>query len=235
MDIFGDSGSDEEEVYIDPIKRLAMKQAEEAKKINETIEKESQKEIFQYDEVYDDLNEKKKQLEEKQKKLKEKEKEKSKNIKKLLETSKERKMYQDHLKDQKMIKKNEEEKEIYGDTEVFYTKSYEDQLIKQKKLKEKFEQEQTTIQNKSTFLNSILEPSTSIDDDFVTSKDEESNDEIEISNKPQETKKISHQEEEKKIENKIQQKKKIGEKPSEEIISLARERAIERMNLRLKK
>eukprot|EP01080_Neovahlkampfia_damariscottae_P001746 gene1746-515_t len=230
MDIFGSSDSEEEEVYIDPIKRLAMKQAEEAKKVDEKIKKESKNEIYQYDEVYETLNESKKQEQEFQKKLKEKEKGKSKYIEKLLENSKERKLYQDHLKNQSMIKKNEEEKQIYGDTEVFYTKSYEEQLMKQKKLKEKFEQESTPNLNKSNFLNNILEPSGGLDDDFVTSKDEESDekemisDQLQMASKPQQEKKIE----------KIQ-KKKIGEKPTEEILSKARERAIERMNLRLKK
>jgi hypothetical protein len=220
MNIFGESDS-EEEVYIDPIKRLAMKQAEEAKKL------ESNTEVFLYDQVYESLNEKRKNEEEIKRIEKEKEKGKSKYIEKLLETSKERKLYQEHVKDLKIIKKNEEEKEIYGDTEVFYTKAYEEQLIKQKRLKEKFEDEsKQIIQNKSNFLSNILEVKPNHEEKVEIQKHEN----LEIKEKL----KIQKQEEKSK-EVQLSIVKKFGEKPNQEIIDKAKERAMERMNIRLSK
>jgi coiled-coil domain-containing protein 55 len=102
--------------------------------------------VFQFDEVYDNIQ---KQKEEKEQNLLQKqltEGTKSKYIENLVKIAQERKKERERARDRKLAKILNEEKAVYGETEVFVTSSYKKKLQEQKKWEEeerrKEEQEQ---------------------------------------------------------------------------------------------
>lgn len=234
MNFFDDEEQKEEE-YIDPKKRLAMKSLENYEK---SIKEEEKKEIYQYDEIYEDLK--------KGKKKEEKKKEASSkyigNMKKVVE---ERKFIQNQIQEMKNLERIEKEKEIYGETEVFYTKEYEDKLLNDKRKKEALENKEY-LENQSkkdvgSFLlnvnQTLIGKKEEEDLEFVSSN--ESNIDLDFaSSKESDFVKSSLENEEKvqdsKKEEKVIVKKDIYQRPNEEYIHQARERAKLRMELRLK-
>jgi coiled-coil domain-containing protein 55 len=170
--VFGDDSSDEDEesrkkkvnksAYKEGIKRL---EAKNTRNMLTTALTEDPT-VFDYDVVYDDMQEKKKANDVK---LKAKKDTKSKYIERLKRTAAERKIEQEMAYERKVQKEQEADEELYVDKDSFVTPSYlkklEERAEMEKKLKLEAEIEKmndVTKQNDlSRFYRNVLERKTS--------------------------------------------------------------------------
>ncbi|KYM84708.1 Coiled-coil domain-containing protein 55 [Atta colombica] len=135
--VFGDDNASDEEDGTDWV-RKALKAEGEKNRMKKQTKLDIQKAldedptIYQYDEVYDDLEHSKGQLDGANK---QKEK-KSKYIQKLLKTAERRKKEQEHRIERMVQKEREAEGEIYADKESFVTSAYRAKLEEFKKMEE---------------------------------------------------------------------------------------------------
>lgn len=159
VNVFGDEDDEEEEEQEDQRQKQSKKKrpllnvTNDPNSVSNLIAQRVQKEalkqdasVFQFDEVYDSMQ---KEKEEKEQKLLQKqlaEGSKSKYIENLVKIAEERKKERERARDRKLAKILNEEKAVYGETEVFVTSSYKKKLQEQKKWEEeerrKEEQEQ---------------------------------------------------------------------------------------------
>lgn len=135
--VFGDDNASDEEDGTDWV-RKALKAEGEKNRMKKQTKLDIQKAldedptIYQYDEVYDDLERSKGQLDDASK---QKEK-KSKYIQKLLKTAERRKKEQEHRIERMVQKEREAEGEMYADKESFVTSAYRAKLEEFKKMEE---------------------------------------------------------------------------------------------------
>ncbi|XP_011065285.1 PREDICTED: nuclear speckle splicing regulatory protein 1 [Acromyrmex echinatior] len=135
--VFEDDNASDEEDGTDWV-RKALKAESEKNRMKKQTKLDIQKAldedptIYQYDEVYDDLERSKGQLDGTSK---QKEK-KSKYIQKLLKTAERRKKEQEHRIERMVQKEREAEGEIYADKESFVTSAYRAKLEEFKKMEE---------------------------------------------------------------------------------------------------
>lgn len=237
MNFFDDDTVEEE--YVDPKKRLAQKSLENYNKSKK--EEKKPLDIYQYDEIYEELK--------KGRKKEEKKKESSSkyigNMKKVVD---ERKFVQNQIHEKKILQQIEKDKEIYGDTEVFYTKEYEEKLL-QDKIKSKELEKKEIVQNQSK--NNVGSFLLNIHENLITDKEEnlesepskDDSGDLEFAPAKEEDLDFvpSCEPEEKKVEivisnqsEKTPLKKDLYQRPSQEYINEAKERAKIRMELRLK-
>lgn len=165
--IFGDVSSDEEEEYIDPKKRMAMKSFEShSQMMASKVQKEALEEdptVYSFDEVYEDIVEKREREDAIRLAFKKKDQESAKYIPQMLKIAQERKKEYERIKEAKIQKQIEEEKKILGETDVFITSAYKEKLMQEKKwqleqqkLKEKEEREDVTKRGTMTHFYSNL-------------------------------------------------------------------------------
>ncbi|XP_076646911.1 uncharacterized protein LOC143355722 [Halictus rubicundus] len=134
--IFGDDNDSAEEDGTDWVKK-ALKAEEEKNKIKKQTRLNMQKAlkedptIYQYDEVYDDMERTKTQLKEAKVEIK-----KPKYIQNLLKAAERRKREQEHRIERMVQKEREAEGEMYADKESFVTSAYRAKLEEFKKLEE---------------------------------------------------------------------------------------------------
>lgn len=132
--VFGDDNASDEDDGTDWV-RKALKAEGEKNRMKKQTKLDIQKAldedptIYQYDEVYDDL-ERKGQMDSKQKEKK------SKYIQKLLKTADRRKKEQEHRIERMVQKEREAEGEMYADKESFVTSAYRAKLEEFKKMEE---------------------------------------------------------------------------------------------------
>ncbi|XP_011647482.1 nuclear speckle splicing regulatory protein 1 [Pogonomyrmex barbatus] len=135
--IFGDDNASDEDDGTDWV-RKALKAEGEKNRMKKQTKLDIQKAlnedptIYQYDEVYDDLERSKNQSDNA---IKHKEK-KSKYIQKLLKTAERRKKEQEHRIERMVQKEREAEGEMYADKESFVTSAYRAKLEEFKKMEE---------------------------------------------------------------------------------------------------
>ncbi|XP_015431944.1 PREDICTED: nuclear speckle splicing regulatory protein 1-like [Dufourea novaeangliae] len=134
--IFADDNDSDEEDGTDWVKK-ALKAEEEKNKIKKQTRLNMQKAlkedptIYQYDEVYDDMERTKTQSKEAKDENK-----KPKYIQNLLKAAERRKREQEHRIERMVQKEREEEGEMYADKESFVTSAYRAKLEEFKKLEE---------------------------------------------------------------------------------------------------
>ncbi|XP_076302970.1 uncharacterized protein LOC143221385 [Lasioglossum baleicum] len=134
--IFGDDNDSDEEDGTDWVKK-ALKAEEEKNKMKKQTRLNMQKAlkedptIYQYDEVYDDMERTKIQLKEAKVEIK-----KPKYIQNLLKAAERRKREQEHRIEKMVQKEREAEGEMYADKESFVTSAYRAKLEEFKKLEE---------------------------------------------------------------------------------------------------
>lgn len=134
--VFGDDNASDEEDGTDWV-RKALKAESEKKKMKKQTKLDIQRAlyedptIYQYDEVYDNMERSKSQLDIN----KEKEK-KPRYIQKLLKTAERRKKEQEHRVERMVQKEREAEGEMYADKESFVTSAYKAKLEEFKKMEE---------------------------------------------------------------------------------------------------
>lgn len=135
--VFGDDNASDEDDGTDWV-RKALKAESEKNRMKKQTKLDIQKAlnedptIYQYDEVYDDLERGKGQSDSASK---QKEK-KSKYIQKLLKTAERRKKEQEHRIERMVQKEREAEGEMYADKESFVTSAYRAKLEEFKKIEE---------------------------------------------------------------------------------------------------
>lgn len=135
--VFGDDNASDEDDGTDWV-RKALKAEGEKNRMKKQTKLDMQKAldedptIYQYDEVYDDLERSKGQSDSVSK---QKEK-KSKYIQKLLKTAERRKKEQEHRIERMVQKEREAEGEMYADKESFVTSAYRAKLEEFKKMEE---------------------------------------------------------------------------------------------------
>lgn len=132
--VFGDDNASDEDDGTDWVKKALKAEGEKNRMKKQTkldIQKALDEDptIYQYDEVYDDL-ERKGQMDSKQKEKK------SKYIQKLLKTADRRKKEQEHRIERMVQKEREAEGEMYADKESFVTSAYRAKLEEFKKMEE---------------------------------------------------------------------------------------------------
>ncbi|XP_029178374.1 nuclear speckle splicing regulatory protein 1 [Nylanderia fulva] len=133
--VFGDDNVSDEEDGTDWVRR-ALKAENEKNKMKKQTKLDIQRAlnedptIYQYDEVYDAMEQSKSQSE-----VKEKEK-KPRYIQKLLKTAQRRKQEQEHRVERMVQKEREAEGEMYADKESFVTSAYKAKLEEFKKMEE---------------------------------------------------------------------------------------------------
>lgn len=134
--IFGDSNESDEEDGTDWVKK-ALQAEGEKNKIKKQIKLNMQKAlkenptIFQYDEVYDDIERKKDQF-----KITKDEKKKPKYIQNLLKAAERRKKEQEYRIERMVQKEREAEGTMYADKESFVTSAYRAKLEEFKRMEE---------------------------------------------------------------------------------------------------
>lgn len=134
--IFGDSNDSDEEDGTDWVKK-ALQAEGEKNKIKKQIKLNMQKAlkenptIFQYDEVYDDIERKKDQS-----KITKDEKKKPKYIQNLLKVAERRKKEQEYRIERMVQKEREAEGTMYADKESFVTSAYRAKLEEFKRMEE---------------------------------------------------------------------------------------------------
>ncbi|CAL1683396.1 unnamed protein product [Lasius platythorax] len=134
--VFGDDNASDEDDGTDWV-RKALKAESEKNKMKKQTKLDIQRAlnedptIYQYDEVYDDMERSKSQSDV----GKEKEK-KPRYIQKLLKTAERRKKEQEHRVERMVQKEREEEGEMYADKESFVTSAYKAKLEEFKKMEE---------------------------------------------------------------------------------------------------
>lgn len=134
--IFGDSNDSDEEDGTDWVKK-ALQAEGEKNKIKKQIKLNMQKAlkenptIFQYDEVYDDIERKKDQS-----KITKDEKKKPKYIQNLLKAAERRKKEQEYRIERMVQKEREAEGTMYADKESFVTSAYRAKLEEFKRMEE---------------------------------------------------------------------------------------------------
>lgn len=134
--IFGDSNDSDEEDGTDWVKK-ALQAEGEKNKIKKQIKLNMQKAlkenptIFQYDEVYDDIERKKDQS-----KIAKDEKKKPKYIQNLLKAAERRKKEQEYRIERMVQKEREAEGTMYADKESFVTSAYRAKLEEFKRMEE---------------------------------------------------------------------------------------------------
>lgn len=134
--VFGDDNASDEDDGTDWV-RKALKAESEKNKIKKQTKLDIQRAlnedptIYQYDEVYDNMERSKSQLNV----SKEKEK-KPRYIQKLLKTAERRKKEQEHRIERMVQKEREAEGEMYADKESFVTSAYKAKLEEFKKMEE---------------------------------------------------------------------------------------------------
>lgn len=133
--VFGDDNSDEDD-GTDWVKKALRAEGEKHKMKKQTkldIQKALNEDptIFQYDEVYDDLERARCQSESNKQKVK-----KPKYIENLLKTAEQRKKEQEHRIERMVQKEREAEGEMYADKESFVTSAYRAKLEEFKQMEE---------------------------------------------------------------------------------------------------
>ncbi|XP_011871379.1 PREDICTED: nuclear speckle splicing regulatory protein 1 [Vollenhovia emeryi] len=134
--VFGDDDASDEDDGTDWV-RKALKAEGEKNRVKRQTRLDMQKAldedptIYQYDEVYDDLERGKGQSDGASK-----QKEKSKYIQRLLKTAERRKKEQEHRIERMVQKEREAEGEMYADKESFVTSAYRAKLEEFKKMEE---------------------------------------------------------------------------------------------------
>jgi len=134
--VFGDDNASDEDDGTDWVRKALKAEGEKNRMKKQTkldIKKALDEDptIYQYDEVYDDLERK----DQSDSASKQKEK-KSKYIQKLLKTAERRKKEQEHMIERMVQKEREAEGEMYADKESFVTSAYRAKLEEFKKMEE---------------------------------------------------------------------------------------------------
>lgn len=134
--VFGDDNASDEDDGTDWVRKALKAQSEKNRMKKQTkldIQKALDEDptIYQYDEVYDDMERGKGQLDGASKQEK-----KSKYIQKLLKTSERRKKEQEYRIERMVQKEREAEGEMYADKESFVTSAYRTKLEEFKKMEE---------------------------------------------------------------------------------------------------
>jgi hypothetical protein len=158
--VFDDDDDEAPEVYIDPKKRMVMQSIQKAREEQQTAPIRND-----YDDFYDTLKVKKQQAAKIAKEKEEKERGQSKYISSLLKTAEERKFVQEQVVEKKILSNLEKEKEIYGETEVFYTQDYKAKLAENQKKIEQFEKKNLIIEKSKSGAVTALK--TVVKDDLV--------------------------------------------------------------------
>lgn len=214
-----------EEEYIDPRQRMVMQSMEKAKSAQ--IEPD-----YDFDDFLESKSIKMKEEEKIFKQKKEQERGQSKYIESLLKTADERKFVNNQVRGTKILKEIEKEKEIYGDTEVIYTNSYGEKVKQDAERQKEFDQNDTRTNRESKniglFKMNMLtrkEPIEIIHPSHVIPKQ---SDHVEIKSVVQQPVIQTYT-----LETETP-KPVLYPKPSEEYLALAKKRALDRMELRLK-